>query len=145
MGDEPGQGSTMKLVNQVLAGIHIAAAAEAIAFGAKAGIDPNRIYDVICNSAGASWMFENRVPHILADDYTPHSAIAIWPKDLGLILDTGKELGLPLPLAAVAQQVYMMAVASGYTRLDDSAVVKVFEKLAEFRVLDAVPSAPENA
>jgi 3-hydroxyisobutyrate dehydrogenase len=145
MGDEPGQGATMKLVNQVLAGIHIAAAAEALAFGAKAGIDPNRIYEVIGNSAGASWMFQNRVPHILADDYTPRSAVAIWLKDLGLVLETGKEMRLPLPLAAVAEQMFVMAAASGYLRLDDSAVVKVFENLAGFRVLDAVtPAAPKD-
>lgn len=138
MGDEPGQGATMKLVNQILAGVHIAAAAEAVAFGAKAGIDPNRIYEVISNSAGASWIFQNRVPHILADDYTPQSAIEIWLKDLDLILDTGKEMRLPLPLSAIAHQLYIMAAASGYARLDDSAVIKVFEKLADFRVLDAV-------
>jgi L-threonate 2-dehydrogenase len=143
MGDEPGQGATMKLVNQVLAGIHIAAAAEAIAFGSKAGIDPNRIFEVISNSAGASWIFQNRVPHILADDFTPHSAIDIWLKDLDLVLDTGKEMRLPTPLAAVAHQLYVMAAASGYGRLDDSAVIKVFEKIADFRVLDAV--APVQA
>lgn len=137
MGDEPGQGATMKLVNQILAGIHIAAAAEAIAFGSKAGIDPNRIFEVISNSAGASWIFQNRVPHILADDYTPHSAIEIWLKDLNLVLDTGKEMQLPMPLAAVAHQLYIMADAAGYGRLDDAAVIKVFEKIADFRVLDA--------
>jgi 3-hydroxyisobutyrate dehydrogenase len=145
MGDEPGQGATMKLVNQVLAGIHIAAAAEAIAFGAKAGIDPNRIFDVIANSAGASWMFQNRVPHILADDYTPHSAVEIWLKDLDLVVDAGKEMQLPMPMAAVAHQLFVMAAASGYGRLDDSAVIKVFEKIANFRVLDAVPSTSASS
>lgn len=145
MGEEPGQGATMKLVNQVLAGIHIAAAAEAVAFGARAGIDPNRIYDVINNSAGASWMFQNRVPHILADDYAPHSAVEIWLKDLGLILDTGKEIGLPTPLTAAAQQLYVMAAAAGHGRLDDSAVVKVFESIANFRVLDAANQPTEEA
>jgi 3-hydroxyisobutyrate dehydrogenase len=136
MGDEPGQGATMKLVNQILAGIHIAAAAEAVAFGARAGIDPNRIYEVITHSAGASWMFNDRVPHILADDFTPHSAVDIWLKDLNLILETGRDLRLPMPLAAVAHQLFLMAAASGYGRLDDAAVIKVFEKLADFRVLD---------
>jgi putative dehydrogenase len=144
MGNEVGQGSTMKLVNQVLAGVHLAAAAEAIAFGAKAGIDPNRIFDVISNSAGASWMFQNRVPHILADDYTPHSAVEIWLKDLDLVVETGKEMQLPTPLAAVAHQLFVMAAASGYGRLDDAAVVKVFEKLANFRVLDAVKATSES-
>ena len=146
MGSEPGQGATMKLVNQVLAGIHLAAAAEAIAFGSKAGIDPNRIFEVISSSAGTSWMFQNRIPHILNDDYTPHSAVDIWLKDLGLVVETGKEMRLPMPLAAVAHQLFVMASASGYGRLDDAAVVKVFEKLANFRVLDAVmPLQAEDA
>ncbi len=144
MGNEPGQGATMKLVNQVLAGVHIAAAAEALAFGAKAGIDPNHIYEVIGKSAGLSWMFQNRVPHILADDFTPHSAVEIWLKDLDLVVDTGKEMRLPMPLAAVAHQLFIMAAASGYGRLDDSAVIKVFEKIADFRVLDAVMPSPAS-
>lgn len=135
MGDTPGQGATMKLINQELAGIHIAAAAEALALGARAGIDPHRIYEVVSNSAGSSWMFQNRVPHILADDYTPHSALEIWLKDLGLVLETGKELNFPLPLAAVAHQLYIMAAAAGHSRLDDSAVIKVFEQLAGFQVM----------
>ncbi len=80
-------------------------------------------------------MFQNRVPHILADDYTPMSAVEIWLKDLGLVLETGKELRFPLPLAAVAHQIYIMAAAAGHARLDDSAVVKVYEQLAGFRVM----------
>jgi L-threonate 2-dehydrogenase len=135
MGNAPGQGSTMKLVNQILAGIHIAAAAEAMAFGAKSGLDPEKVYEVICNSAGGSWMFQNRVPHILQDDYTPHSAIEIWVKDLDIILQAGKEARFPLPLSATAHQLYMMAAASGFGHLDDAAVVKVYEKLADFQVV----------
>lgn len=136
MGEKPGQGSTMKMVNQVLAGIHLAAAAEALALGSRAGLDAQRMFEVICNSAGGSWMFENRVPHILADDYTPHSAVEIWLKDLGLVVDTGKELKVPTPLAAVAQQLFIMAAAAGHARLDDAAVIKVYEQLANFRVVD---------
>jgi 3-hydroxyisobutyrate dehydrogenase len=142
MGDEPGQGATMKLINQLLAGVHIAAAAEALAFGARAGIDPARIYEVICHSAGGSWMFQNRVPHILAGDYTPHSALEIWLKDLDLVLETGKKLRFPLPLTATASQLYVMAAAAGHSRLDDAAVIKVFEQLTGFRVVDAPPSPP---
>ncbi len=146
MGDEPGLGATMKLINQVLAGIHIAAAAEAIAFGARAGIDPRRAYEVVTASAGNSWMFANRVPHILDDDFTPYSAVEIWLKDLGIILETGKELQLPLPLVATAQQLYIMAAAAGHGRLDDAAVVKVYEQLARFRVLDAAkPTIPSQS
>ena len=138
MGDACGLGSTMKLVNQVLAGVNLAVSAEAIAFGARAGIDAQRIFDVISVSAGNSWMFQNRVPHILADDYTPMSAVDIWVKDLGLVLETGKENRLPLPLAAAAHQLFMMASASGWGKLDDAAAVKVYEKIANFSVLGGI-------
>jgi 3-hydroxyisobutyrate dehydrogenase len=101
-----------------------------MAFGVKAGVDPKQLYEVISNSAGSSWMFQNRVPHMLAGDYTPLSAVEIFVKDLGIVLDTGKAQRFPLFLSAVAHQMFLMAAAAGYGRLDDSAVVKVFEKLA---------------
>ncbi|MCW5622796.1 MAG: NAD-binding protein, partial [Burkholderiales bacterium] len=87
LGDAPGMGSKVKMINQLLAGVHIAASAEAMALGIRAGVDPNVLYEVISNSAGASWMFQNRVPHILAGDYTPLSAVNIFVKDLGIVLD----------------------------------------------------------
>lgn len=134
LGDECGQGSTVKTVNQLLAGVHIAAAAEAIAFGVRAGIDPQTLYEVISNSAGSSWMFQNRVPHMLAGDYTPLSTIEIFVKDLGIVLETGKEIRFPLPLAAAAHQLFLMAAAAGLGQEDDAAVVKVFEQLASITV-----------
>lgn len=134
LGDECGQGSSVKMINQLLAGVHIAAAAEAMAFGVKAGVDPQTLYEVICNSAGASWMFQNRVPHMLAGDYTPLSAVEIFVKDLGIVLETGKEQRFPLPLAATAHQLFLMAAAAGWGRQDDAAVVKVFEQLASIEV-----------
>ena len=134
MGTEPGLGSTMKLVNQILAGSQIALAAEAMAFGVRAGLDPHQIYEVICNSAGNSFMFQNRVPHMLNDDYTPHSAVDIWVKDLGIVLETGKELRFPLFFSALAHQLFMSASAAGHGRLDDAAVVKVFEQLTGIAV-----------
>src|SRR5205807_489167 len=129
LGDAPGIGSTVKMVNQLLAGVHIAAAAEAIALGTRAGADPRVLFEVISKSAGRSWMFENCVPHMLAGDYTPLSALAIFVKDLGIVLEAGQALRFPLPLAAAAHQLYLMGAAAGLGREDDSAVVKVFEKL----------------
>jgi len=129
LGDAPGMGSAVKTVNQLLAGVHIAAAAEAMALGARAGIDTRVLFEVISNSAGQSWMFNNRVPHMLDGDYTPKSAVEIFVKDLGLVLDTGHELRFPLPLSASAHQLFIAAAASGHGREDDSAVVKVFEQL----------------
>lgn len=134
LGDECGQGSTVKMVNQLLAGVHIAAAAEAMALGAKAGVDPQTLYEVICNSAGSSWMFQNRVPHMLAGDFTPLSAVEIFVKDLGIVLQTGKEQRFPLPLSAAAHQMFLMAAAAGFGRQDDAAVVRVFEQLANVEV-----------
>lgn len=134
MGTEPGLGATMKIVNQVLAGVQIALAAEALAFGVKAGLDPRKIYEVITNSAGNSFMFQNRVPHMLDDDYTPHSAVDIWVKDLGIVLETGKELRFPLFFPAVAHQLFLAASGAGHGRLDDAAVVKIFEQLAGITV-----------
>lgn len=135
MGDEIGLGATMKLVNQVLAGIHIASAAEALAFGTRAGLDPQRIFDVISTSAGNSWMFQNRVPHILDNDYSPASAVDIWPKDLGLVLETANSMKFPMPISSAAFQLFMMASAAGYGQLDDAAVIKVFEQLVGYSVI----------
>jgi L-threonate 2-dehydrogenase len=126
VGDRHGQGSKVKIINQLLAGIHIAAAAEAMALGLREGVDPDALYDVITHSAGNSWMFENRVPHILAGDYTPLSAVDIFVKDLGLVLDTARETKFPLPLSATAHQMFLAASTAGHGREDDSAVIKTF-------------------
>jgi len=126
LGDEPGRGSTVKIINQLLAGVHIAAAAEAMALGIKAGADPAVLFDVISHSAGNSWMFENRVPHILEGDYTPLSAVNIFVKDLGLVLDSGHKLTFPLPLTAAAHQMFLSAAAAGHGGEDDSAVIKTY-------------------
>lgn len=126
LGDAAGPGSVVKMVNQLLAGVHIAAAGEAMALAIRAGANPDQVYEVITNSAGNSWMFQNRVPHILAGDYTPLSAVNIFVKDLGIVLDYAKKSVFPLPLSAAAHQMYMSASAAGHGGEDDSAVIKVF-------------------
>ncbi|KND58418.1 D-beta-hydroxybutyrate dehydrogenase [Candidatus Burkholderia verschuerenii] len=126
LGDAHGAGSKVKIINQLLAGVHIAAAAEAMALGLREGVDPDALYDVITHSAGNSWMFENRVPHILKGDYTPLSAVDIFVKDLGLVLDTARTSKFPLPLSAAAHQMFMMASTAGHGGEDDSAVIKIF-------------------
>lgn len=130
LGDRAGIGSTVKMVNQHLAGVHIAAACEAMALGLRAGAEPRQLYEVICNSAGMSWMFQNRVPHILDGDYTPLSSVNIFVKDLGIVLDAARKLQFPLPLAAAAHQLYLATAAAGHGNEDDSAVVKFYAALA---------------
>ncbi|MFC3285849.1 L-threonate dehydrogenase [Litchfieldella rifensis] len=130
LGDTPGAGSSVKLVNQHLAGVHIAAAAEAMALGMSMGIDPDTLYEVITHSAGNSWMFENRVPHILKADYTPLSAVDIFVKDLNIVHQTGRELRLSMPVAASALQQFTAASGAGFGREDDAAVIKVYQRLS---------------
>jgi putative dehydrogenase len=126
LGPAHGAGSKVKIINQLLAGVHIAVAAEAMALGLREGVDPAALYEVITHSAGNSWMFENRVPHILNGDYTPLSAVDIFVKDLGLVLDTARRSTFPLPLSAAAHQMFMMASTAGHGGEDDSAVIKIF-------------------
>ncbi len=126
LGDKAGNGSKVKIINQLLAGVHIAAAAEAMALGLREGVDAQAIYEVITHSAGNSWMFENRMAHVLSADYTPLSAVDIFVKDLGLVLDTARASKFPLPLSATAHQMFMQASSAGHGREDDSAVIKIF-------------------
>ena len=126
LGDAAGNGSKVKIINQLLAGVHIAAAAEAMALGIREGVAPDALYEVITNSAGNSWMFENRMAHVLAGDYTPLSAVDIFVKDLGLVLDTARATKFPLPLSAAAHQMFMLASSAGHGREDDAAVIKIF-------------------
>ena len=137
LGDAPGIGSSVKAVNQLLAGIHVVAAAEGMAFGTALGADPKVLYEVIRNAAGGSWMFGNRVPHMLDDDFSPRSACDIWVKDLGMVLGIAEDLRMPLPVAAAAYQVVMMAAAQGLGPIDDAGFVKVYESFTGRRIADA--------
>ena len=130
LGDAAGAGSAMKAVNQLLAGVHIAAMAEAMTFGMTQGIAPEDFVKVIPQCAGTSWMLENRAPHIVEGDYTPHSAVDIWPKDLGIVLDIARGAKFGAPLTAAALQQFVAASGSGHGREDDAAVAKVYARNA---------------
>jgi len=137
LGDEAGPGSAMKAVNQMLAGVHIATMAEAITFGMTQGVEPETFLDVISKCAGSSWMLENRAPHIIAGDYTPHSAVDIWLKDLGIVLDIAKGAKFGAPITAAALQQYVAASGSGLGREDDAAVAKIYARNAGIDLPDA--------
>lgn len=130
LGSEPGAGSAMKAVNQLLAGVHIAAMGEAMAFGMTQGIAPDAFLKVISQCAGTSWMLENRAPHVIEGDYTPRSQVNIWPKDLGIVLDIAREAGFSAPITATALQQYQVAVDMGLGSEDDAAVTKVYARNA---------------
>lgn len=127
VGSEPGQGSTVKIVHQLLAGVHIAVAAEAMALASRAGISLDLMYDVVTHAAGNSWMFENRMARVLTGDYQARSAVDIFVKDLTLVADTARELRFPLPLASTALNMFLAASNAGHGKEDDSAVIKIFD------------------
>lgn len=131
LGDHAGPGSAMKAVNQLLAGVHIATMAEALTFGMTQGVAPAQFVEVISKCAGSSWMLENRAPHIVAGDYTPHSSVNIWPKDLGIVLDIAKSASFSAPITAAALQQFIAAAGMGLGGEDDAAVAKVYARNAQ--------------
>jgi 3-hydroxyisobutyrate dehydrogenase-like beta-hydroxyacid dehydrogenase len=129
LGPEPGIGATVKVAHQLLAGVHIAVAAEAMSLAARAGADPRQFYEVVTSAAGNSWMFENRMARVLEGDDAPRSAVDIFVKDLGLVAEMARGLNHPVPLASQAQQLFTAASAMGHGRADDGFVIRVWEAL----------------
>jgi 3-hydroxyisobutyrate dehydrogenase len=129
-----GQGLAMKLVNNMLVQVNTVAVAEALVLGVKAGLDPKTIYDVVRVSTGTSFAFETRVPRIMARDFAPGGTVDISYKDQELETAFAKQLGMPLFLANISQQVYQMARAAGLNKEDGSAIIKVLEQLAGVQV-----------
>jgi 3-hydroxyisobutyrate dehydrogenase len=129
-----GQGLAMKLVNNMLGQVARVAIAEALILGVKAGLDPRTIYDVVRVSTGTSHAFETGVPRILARDFAPGGTVDITFKDQELETAFAKQLGVPLLLANVTQQLYQMARAAGQNKEDGLSVIKVLERLAGVQV-----------
>ncbi|MCC4782980.1 oxidoreductase [Vibrio splendidus] len=127
IGEAIGLGATVKIIHQLLAGVHIAAGAEAMALAARANIPLDLMYDVVTNAAGNSWMFENRMKHVVDGDYSPKSMVDIFVKDLNLVSDTAQDLQFPLPLSSAALNMFVSASNAGFGKEDDSAVIKVFQ------------------
>jgi putative dehydrogenase len=136
LGSEAGIGAAFKIVNQLLAGVHIAAACEAVTFAKRLGLNLDKVYEVITASAGNSWMFENRVPHILEGDYTPRSAVDIFTKDLGIVGDMGRQEKFPLQLSATALQMFIATAAAGMGRDDDASVARMIAKITGVELPD---------
>jgi 3-hydroxyisobutyrate dehydrogenase-like beta-hydroxyacid dehydrogenase len=129
LGAEVGIGATVKVAHQLLAGVHIAVAAEALSLAARAGADPRQFYEVVTSAAGNSWMFENRMARVLEGDDAPRSAVDIFVKDLGLVAEMARGLNHPVPLASTAQQLFTAASAMGHGRADDGFVIRVWQAL----------------
>jgi L-threonate 2-dehydrogenase len=130
LGEAAGIGSAFKIVNQLLAGVHIAAACEAITFAKSLDLDLAKVFEVITHSAGNSWMFENRIPHVLDGDYSPKSAVSIFTKDLGIVTEIARKQKFPLPIASTALQLFLMTEAAGMGLDDDASVARLFARIA---------------
>ena len=130
LGQKPGQGSAMKIVNQLMAGANLAVAAEAIAFAERAGVDTKVALELLTGSAAGSWMLKARGPRMVDYDNVVTSAVEIFVKDLGLVLDSGRALRMGLPIAAAAHQQYLAAAGMGLGNQDDSQVVQVYRSLS---------------
>lgn len=128
VGPRPGDGQALKTINQLLAGVHIAAAAEAIALARGLGLDPEVVIAALSQGAAGSFMFADRGPRML-QAYTGgaevKSRVDIFVKDMGIVTSVGRSAHVPLPLAAAAQQLYLIAEAAGLGAADDSSVVTV--------------------
>ncbi len=133
LGEKPGQGASMKIVNQLLCGVHIAVAAEGLAFAERQGIDPALALKLLSAGAAGSWMLGNRGPRMVSDDPTVSSSVDIFVKDLGLVLDAGRSTKMGLPLAAVAHQLFLSASGMGLGGKDDSQVIAAYRALSPDR------------
>jgi len=126
LGEAPGQGSAMKTVNQLLAGVHIAAGAEALALAEAEGIDPAAALEILMSGAAQSWMLGNRGPRMVDPGDTVASSVEIFVKDLGIVLATGTAARLGLPLSAAAHQQFLNASGLGLGSADDSQVIEAY-------------------
>lgn len=121
-----GGGSKAKLIHQIFAGVNIATASEAMGLVAKAGLDTRAAFDTLKDSEGGSWMFSNRVPHMLDPTLPPYSAISIIAKDVGIITESSRRSKFPLPMISTADQLYSMAISNGWAQEDDCVLARLY-------------------
>ncbi len=131
VGTAAGDGQAVKIINQLMVCVHNAVAAEALTLGTKLGLDKQMLLDIISTSAGNSWIFSNRGPRMVKEEFTPpKSALNILAKDIGFVIDAANRLNHPLVIGSAVHQLYKMAAADGLGLLDDSSIIKLIEKQA---------------
>lgn len=130
LGEEPGLGAAMKTINQLLAGTNLVTACEAITLAIRLGLDPAQVDEIISGAAGNSWMWQDRIKPLVAGDHTVRSAVDIFVKDMGIVVDTARGARFPVPMAAAALQSYLAAAAAGMGRDADASVARVYAQIA---------------
>lgn len=119
-------GTKVKTIHQLLAATNIALASEAMGLAATVGLNTQKVFEHVKANDGTSFMFENRVPHMLADDWSPLSALGIILKDAGIVTATGRAGWFPTPLANAAEQLYLQGLQAGLLRDDDAKLVTMY-------------------
>lgn len=140
-----GGGSKAKLIHQIFAGVNIAMASEAMGLAAAAGLDTKRVFEELRQGEGASWMFGNRVPFMLEPGLGRYSAVTIIAKDVGIIAGTAREETFPLPMVAVAEQLFLSAIGAGWGAEDDCVVVRLYLPGRPRLVTERVGKASEGS
>ncbi|MDP9354381.1 MAG: 2-hydroxy-3-oxopropionate reductase [Chloroflexota bacterium] len=133
----PGSGQMVKACNQVVVAVNYAAVSEALVLGAKAGVDPRKIVEVLSGGLAASRVLEMRGPTMINHNFQPGFRVDLHRKDLGIALATGKERGVPMPVTGLVGQLFEALAAAGRGQLDHSALITLFEDLAHYQVGDA--------
>jgi len=129
VGDKAGQGATVKTINQLLCGVHIVVAAEALSLAEKIGVDGKTMLDILVGTSAGSWMLRDRGPRMLRTDPEVTSAVDIFVKDLGIVLEAGRETKAALPMTALAYQLFNSTSGRGEGAADDSQVVRAYRAL----------------
>ncbi len=128
LGERPGDGARMKLVNNLLAGINLAGAAEVLALAERAGLDPSLALDVIERSSGQSWIGSDRMRRALAGDLAPRAHTTLLHKDTHLALAMAQRFGMDVPVGEHAAALFARACESGFAALDDASLFELLRR-----------------
>ena len=133
---ESGAGQIAKVCNQIIVGAQMTGMAEALITAQKSGVDPQRVVAAIQNGAAQMWSLDVKPPNLFAGNREPGFKAYMQHKDLGIVLDTGRAYGVPQPLTALVMQLYTSMLENGHADLDNSAIIAVYEQLANIHLTE---------
>jgi len=133
---DSGAGQIAKVCNQIIVGAQMAALAEALITAQKAGVDPSRVVEAIKGGAAQMWTLDVKPPRLFAGNRQPGFKAYMQHKDLGIVLDTARTYGIPLPVTSVIMQLYSAMLEQGNRELDNSAIITVYESLTNIKLIE---------
>ena len=131
---DSGAGQIAKVCNQIIVGAQMASLAEALITAQKSGVDPQRVVEAIKGGAAQMWTLDVKPPRLFAGNREPGFKAYMQHKDLGIVLDTARTYGIPIPVTSVIQQLFTAMLEQGNREQDNSAIVSVYESLAHIRL-----------